>query len=84
MNKLVQVLMKVGIWLKVNLATLINAVQLLIKALKEVLTAIVNLLSLFLPTIAAQKVVLAIRAGLEIVDGWLEKLKEYFKLVPII
>ena len=73
---------KIIAWLKVNGASVLGIAQLLIKALKEVLTAIVNLISIVLPTIGAQKIVLAIRAFLEMVDGWIEKIKPY--LIPVI
>ena len=74
------ILLKVFTWIKANLASVIGALQLVIKALKELLTAIVNLISIFLPTAGAQKIILAIRAGLEAVDAWLEKIKSY--LIP--
>jgi len=73
---------KIIAWLKVNGASVLGIIQACIKALKEVLTAIVNLISIVLPTIGAQKVVLAIRAFLELVDGWIEKIKVY--LIPVI
>jgi hypothetical protein len=76
--------MKIFTWIKVNIATLVNALQLVVKALKELLTAIVNLISIFLPAAGAEKIVLVIRAGLEWVDAKLEWIKTYFKLIPVI
>jgi hypothetical protein len=78
------IFLKVFTWIKVNIASLINALQLVVKALKELLTAIVNLISIILPAAGAQKIVLAIRAALEAVDGWLEALKSWMHLIPLI
>jgi len=72
---------KILTWIKANLASLVGIIQAAIKALKEVLTAIINLLSIFIPAIAAQKIVLKIREVLEMVDGWIEKIKPYLILV---
>lgn len=77
-------ILKIWTWLKVNLASVINALQLVVKALKELLTAFVNLISIIFPTAGAQKVVLAIRSALEWVDSGLEWVKEKLKLIPII
>lgn len=75
-------MVKIIVWLKVNLASILGIAQACIKALKEVLTAVVNLLSIFFPVIGSQKVVLWIRNALESLDGWIEKIKSY--LIPII
>jgi len=76
------IILKILAWAKVNLASLLGALQLVIKAAKELLTAIVNLISLILPTAGAQKIVLAIRAALEWLDAQIEKLK--VQLIPVI
>ena len=73
---------KILTWIKVNLASIVGIVQACIKALKEVLTAIVNLLSIFFPVIGSQKVVLWIRNALKTLDGRIEKIKPY--LIPLI
>jgi phage-related protein len=73
-------MIKIWTWIKVNIASILGISQAVIKALKEVLTAVVNLLSIFFPVIGSQKVVLTIRAVLETIDGWIEKLKPY--LIP--
>jgi len=72
---------KILTWIKANLASLVGIIQAAIKALKEVLTAIINLLSIFIPAIAAQKIVLKIREILEAFDNWIEKIKPYLILV---
>lgn len=73
---------KILSWIKVNLASVLGITQAVIKALKELLTAVVNLISIFIPTIAAQSIVLKIREILEVIDGWIEKIKVY--LIPVI
>ena len=73
---------KIITWIKVNGASILGIAQAVIKGLKEILTAVVNLLSIFIPTIPAQKIVVAIRAFLELIDGWIEKIK--LALIPVI
>ena len=73
---------KIWIWIKANGASILGIIQAAIKALKEVLTAIVNLLSIFFPVIGSQQVVIKIRDFLNMVDEWIEKLKPY--LIPVI
>jgi len=73
---------KIWTWIKLNGASVLGISQAVIKALKEVLTAIVNLLSIFLPTISAQKVVVWIRNFLNTIDEWIEKVKPY--LIPAV
>jgi len=75
-------MIKIWTWIKVNLASVVGIAQAAIKMLKEILTAIVNFLSLIFPTVGSQKVVLWIRNTLETLDGWIEKVKPY--LIPVI
>ena len=75
-------MVKIWTWIKLNGASVLGIAQAVVKALKEVVTAIVNLLSIFLPTISAQKVVVWIRAALNLIDSWIEKIK--VTLIPII
>lgn len=74
------IFLKIWTWIKANLASVLGAIQALIKAIKEVLTAIVNLISIIMPASSAEKIVLKIRAILEAIDGWIEKIKAY--LIP--
>lgn len=71
------VITKVMSWVMANGASLLGVLQALIKAVKELLTAVINLVSLFVPGITAQKWVEAVRGALNLVDGWIEKLKGY-------
>lgn len=61
-------------WLKVNGASILGIIQAVIKCLKEVLTSVLNLLSILHAT-AAQTVVTKIRDFLNIIDGYLENIK---------
>ena len=67
--------MKIITWIMANGATLVGVLQAIIKAIKEVLTGVVNLLSLFMPTEAAEKTVAFVRTAMNFIDGLLEKVK---------
>ena len=69
---------KVISWVLVNGATLLGCVQALIKAIKELLTGIVNLLSLFMTEEAAEKVVATVRNFMNMIDEFIEKIKGHF------
>ena len=70
-------MLKVITWVMANGATLLGLVQAIIKALKELLTGVVNLLSLFMPATTSAKAVEAVRGALNFVDDLIEKLKVY-------
>jgi hypothetical protein len=70
-------MLKIWTWILANGATLLGCLQALIKAIKELLTGVINLISLFIPGIAAQKWVEAVRGALNTVDGWIEAVKGY-------
>jgi hypothetical protein len=72
--------MKILTWIKVNIATILGTFQAALKALKEILTGIINLLSILIPTSTAQIAVEKAREIVNIVDGWVENIKE--KLIP--
>lgn len=67
--------MKILTWIMVNGASLVGVLQALVKAIKELVTGIVNLLSLFLTQEQAETSVKSVRNALNKVDGWLETLK---------
>ena len=67
--------MKVILWIGANIASIIGILQSIIKALKEIATAIINLISLILPKSSWVKTVEKVRDLFNTVDGWLEKLK---------
>lgn len=69
---------KIITWILANGATLIGSLQAIVKALKELLTGIVNLISLFMSKEAAEKAVALVRGIMNKVDDILEKVKGYF------
>jgi hypothetical protein len=70
-------MLKIWTWILANGATLLGCLQALIKAIKELLTGVINLISLFIPGITAQKWVEAVRGALNTVDSWIEAVKSY-------
>lgn len=69
--------MKIITWVLANGATLLGCLQAVIKAIKELLTGVINLLSLFIPTVTAQKWVEVTRAFMNKIDEGIEFLKKY-------
>lgn len=69
---------KVFSWVLLNGATLIGVLQSIVKAIKELVTGVVNLLSLFLSKEAADLMVTQVRWALNKVDAVLESIKGYF------
>jgi predicted aspartyl protease len=69
---------KIISWVMANGASLLGVLQALIKAVKELLTAVINLISLFIPGVTAQGWVDAVRNALNVVDSFIEKIKAYF------
>ena len=68
---------KVINWVMLNGATLLGLAQSIVKAVKELLTGVINLLSLVIPASAAQALVEKARDFMNVIDGWIEKLKSY-------
>lgn len=68
-------IIKVVTWVMANGATLLGLVQAVIKAVKELLTGVVNLLSLIMPKAATAKAVEKVRAALNAIDDVIEKIK---------
>lgn len=68
---------KIITWILANGATLLGCLQAVIKALKELLTGVVNLLSLFIPAAASAKLVEIVRGALNKVDEVIETIKGY-------
>lgn len=69
--------MKIITWILANGATLLGCLQAVIKALKELLTGVINLLSLFMPQVASAKLVEIVRGALNKVDEGVEFIKKY-------
>ena len=73
---------KVVTWLRVLLGTVIGLVQVGLKAVKEVLTGVINVLSLIVPAKKAQAIVVQIRTYVNVIDGKFEALKaEILKVI---
>lgn len=70
-------MLKVITWIMANGATLLGLLQAIVKAVKELLTGIVNLISLILPQSTANKAVEAVRGVLNMIDEVIEKIKGY-------
>lgn len=74
---------KILTWLRVNGASILAQVQVVIKELKELLTAVINLISLIIPVAWAQGLIDRIRAICETIDGWIEKIKNWLLAVVL-
>lgn len=68
---------KIIAWVMANGATLLGCLQAVIKAIKELLTGVVNLISLFIPAAASAKLVEIVRGVLNKIDEIIESLKKY-------
>lgn len=71
---------KIITWIAVNGASVFGITQAVLKCLKEVITALLNLLSIVAPASKVQEVVVKVRAVIEKVDGWVEAAKA--KILP--
>jgi len=69
--------MKIFTWILANGATLLGLLQSIIKALKELATGVVNLLSLIMPKSTAIKAVEKVRAFFNWIDEKIESLKKF-------
>ena len=65
-------------WAKLNLVSILGILQGIVKVIKEVATAIVNILFPLIPSTKFQKVVLLVRSIANKVDDILEKIKSFF------
>jgi hypothetical protein len=64
-------------WVMLNGATLLGCLQALIKAIKELLTGVVNLASLFVSAEKAEAAVKVVRAAINKVDAVIENIKSF-------
>jgi hypothetical protein len=70
-------MVKIITWLMVNGATVLGLLQAIVKAVKELLTGVVNLVSLFLPKEKAEAAVKTVRAALNKIDEVIEAVKDF-------
>lgn len=68
---------KIITWVMLNGATLLGCLQAVVKAVKELLTGVVNLVSIFLPNAASAKLVEVIRGILNKIDEGIESIKGF-------
>jgi len=68
--------MKIFTWIMANAASVLGALQAILKAVKELLTAVVNLVSIFLPAVASHVLVMKIRGFINIIDSGIEWVKD--------
>ena len=68
---------KVITWIKMNFATVFGLLQSVLDAIKEILTGLINLFSIFMFTDAAEAFIMKVRGWLNVVDGWLQKAKDW-------
>ena len=64
-------------WVMLNGATLLGCLQAVVKAVKELLTGVVNLVSLFIPADKAEAAVKTVRGALNKVDEFIEAIKDF-------
>ena len=62
-------------WIMLNGVSLLGAVQVVVKFVKEVLTLVVNMLFPIIPDGKFEDLVIKVRGWVEILDGWIERLK---------
>ena len=67
---------KIISWILLNGASILGMIQAVIKAVKEILTAVVNLLSIFIPSDKIEGIVMTIRNILNKIDEWIEVIKD--------
>ena len=67
---------KIISWILLNGASVLGIIQSVVKAVKEILTAVVNLLSIFIPSDKIEDVVMTIRNILNKIDEWIEVIKD--------
>lgn len=68
--------MKIFTWIMANAASVLGALQAILKAVKELLTAVVNLVSIFLPAAASNALVDKVRGFVNIIDDGIEWVKD--------
>jgi hypothetical protein len=70
-------MVKVISWLMVNGASILGFLQVILKGIKEILTGVVNLISIFLSEEKAEKLVKSIRGFINKADTVVEVIKEF-------
>lgn len=71
---------KIMVWIKVNCAGVFGIAQAVVKFVKEVLTALINILLPVIPYDQFDPIVMKVRDAVNKVDEFLENIKEKFLL----
>ena len=66
---------KIFMWLGANIATIIGVLQAIVKLVKEIITGVVNIISLFMTKEQAEATVATLRGIINTVDEVLEWVK---------
>jgi hypothetical protein len=64
-------------WIPLNAVSVLGVAQGVMKVLKEVLTAVVNVLFPLIPNAKFQDVVNKVRGFCNVADGWIEEAKSF-------
>ena len=70
-----EILLKISNWLRANLAGILGVTQAFLKMLKEVVTLVVDFLSLLIPAAQAQETVVNLRNAINKIDAVVETIK---------
>jgi len=71
------IITKIVNWLKLNVVSILGIAQAVVKFMKEILTAVVNLLFPVIPNANFQAIVMAVRDAVNAIDAWIEKIKTW-------
>lgn len=75
-------LKKIVNWIRLNIVSILGIAQAVVKFVKEVLTAIVNILFPIIPNAKFQAIVMAVRNVVNKIDEWIEKIKAW--ILPVV
>ena len=64
-------------WIPANIVSILGIAQVIVKLLKEILTAIVNIAYPIIPAGKFKDIVNAVRNWVNIADSWIEKIKSF-------
>ena len=70
-------MLKLLLWLPKNLASILGIIQAVLKLIKEILTAVVNILYPLIPSAKFQKVVDTVRGIVNKVDEVVQRVKDF-------
>jgi hypothetical protein len=74
---------KIWMWLKLNAVAIFGISQGILKVIKELLTAVIDVLFPLIPNAVFHKIVLAVRSWVNTVDEWIETIKNWIYPKPV-